>query len=195
MSFFPAGFDPRAPVHRLLDLCEIDTADGTYRFIIGTDGVFTDTSGNLWRGSALGSVSDLQSALDGAAPEGSITLSYFQDPDDPDVINQLKALGVDYVRNREIRFFVQVCESEEQLYAPRWAPCKYLTRIMTGISFSASGAQDRSIGGTFETYGQRRGAARRIQMNTDGHAQLTGSANPSLEFAPTVVFETEKLFG
>lgn len=195
MSFFPDDFDPRDEVVALLDLCAIDTADGTFRFIVGTDGIFTDSAGNDWYGSALASVSDMQSAIDGAAPEGNVTLSYFQDPDDPDLINEVKALGLEYVAGREIRFYIQPIRSQAEFMAPTTAPILWATRIMRQLGYRFSGPQDRSISLSFETWAERRGAAGRIQMNTEGHATLTGSANPSLEYKPTVDFEPEKLFG
>ncbi len=48
---------------------------------------------------------------------------------------------------------------------------------------------------TFEAWTENRRAARRIILNTEGHANLIGEANPSLEMIPTVDFEEEKLFG
>src|SRR5690554_3463678 len=107
MSFFPADFDPRDEVIAVLDLVEIDTMDGTYRFIIGTDGVFRDSNGAEWWGSALASVSGLESGINGVAPEGQIVMSFFQDPTMPDLIAEMKDQGVDYIAGQEIRFFLQ----------------------------------------------------------------------------------------
>lgn len=195
MSFFPDGFDPRDPVAQVLDLVEIDAADGTHRFLVGTDGTFTDSQGRDWVGSALSTVSGLQSAIDGVAPEGTASMSYFQEPGEPDPIEQIKALGLDYVAGREIRFYCQPLGSVEELYAPAVAPILWMTRVMRQVSYRANGARDRSISVSFEAWSERRGAARRVKMDTEGHATLTGSANPSLEFKPTVDFEPEKLFG
>lgn len=195
MSFFPSSFDPRAQVNGVLDLCAIDTADGTFRFLIGRDGIFTDSDGNQWMGSSLAQVTGLESAIDGIAPEGSLVLTYFQDPTIPDLIAQVKDLGLNYVKGREVRFYIQPLESVAAFYAPTVAPIRWLTRIARQVSYRANGARDRAITLSFEAWAERRGAARRLALNTEGHAALTGSANPSLKYMPTVNFEPEKLFG
>lgn len=195
MSFFPADFDPRDEILAMIDLVALDTPDGTMRFMLGVDGLFTDTSGNTWYGSQLASVTGLQSAIGGVAPEGSITLSFFQDPDADDLIAQIRELGATYVRDRTITFYIQPIRSQAEFYAPSTSPLQWLQRTMKSLAFRASGAQDRSISVSFETWAENRRAARRIVLNTEGHAQLTGSANPSLEYMPTVDFEEEKLFG
>jgi len=195
MSFFPEEFNPRDDVLGALDLCEIDTPDGPARFMIGADGLFTDTSGNEWYGSQLASVSSLGSAIGGAAPEGSLTLSYFQDPDAADLISQVKDLGLDYIAGRSITFYVQPINSQTEFYAPTVAPHQWMQRTMRTLVFTANGAQDRSISVTFEAWSEDRRSARRIVLNTEGHAKLIGEANPSLEFMPTSDFEEEKLFG
>ncbi|SFD16040.1 hypothetical protein SAMN05444415_1081, partial [Salipiger profundus] len=48
MTFFPSDFDPRDERLGLLDLVSLNTPDGTARFWIGGDGVFTDSSGEQW---------------------------------------------------------------------------------------------------------------------------------------------------
>ena len=93
MSFFPSERYYRGATVGGFHLCEIDTPDGPVRFIIGADGAFTDVNGNTWVGSVLGNVSSLGSAIGGEAPEGSLTLSFFQDPRAPDLVAQVKALG------------------------------------------------------------------------------------------------------
>jgi len=195
MTFFPADYDPRDPVAAVLDLCEIDTPDGAARFILGTDGKFTDANGNTWMGSQLLNVGSLESAIGGQAPEGEITLSYFQDPDADNLIAELRATGVDYIAGRPIKFLIQPSGSMAEFQAPTVAPIQWLERTMRVLSFSASGALDRSISVSFEAWSEDRQGALRIVLNTEGHAQLTGSANPSLEFMPTDNFQEEKLFG
>ncbi|EEX09629.1 conserved hypothetical protein [Ruegeria lacuscaerulensis ITI-1157] len=195
MSFFPPDFDPTADVVGVLELCEIDTPDGPARFIIGTDGVFTDVSGNQWWGSQLIGVGSLASALNGEAPAGSVTLSFFQDPDADDLIAQIRELGDDYVKNRPITLFKQHFGSMSEMYAPKTAPVPWLQRTMKTISYQFSGAQDRSIVVGFEAVTENRRAARRIILNTVGHSQLLGYENPSLEYAPTTDYEEGKLFG
>ena len=195
MSFFPEGYDPQGEILGALDLCEMDTPDGPMRFMIGADGIFTDVNGHKWYGTQLASVSALESALEGRAPEGSITLSYFQDPEADDLISEVKALGVDYIRGRAIRFFFQPIGSMAELFKPKHPPKQWMQRTMRSLRFSASGAQDRSISLGFEAWTEKRRGARRIVMNTEGHAKLTGAPNPSLKYAPTTAFEEEKLFG
>jgi hypothetical protein len=189
------GFDFRNPALRVAELVALDTPDGTSRFMLGGDGVFTDVDGHVWLGSALASVTELQSAIQGAAPSGQITLSYFQDPGDANVIDQVKALGLDYVKGRDIRFYIQCFDNEAQLCAPIYPPTLWLTRVMTEVSFSASGPRDRSISVGFETQGQYRNAARRLQFTPEGHAALVGSENPSLSLRPTTDFQPVPLFG
>lgn len=195
MSFFPEGFDPGGTLKGGLDLCAIETPDGPARFIIGTDGVFVDVNGDQWFGTQLASVSSLGSALDGQAPEGSVTLSFFQDPDADDLIAQVKALGFAYIAGRKITFYVQPCASIEEFYAPKVAPVQWMQRTMRSLTFGVSGAQDRSITLGFEAWTENRRAARRIVLNTEGHAKLIGHENPSLKHMPTTDFEEEKLFG
>lgn len=195
MSFFPQTFDPRDDVVGLLDLVEVETQQGPARFLIGVEGVFRDVTGNEWVGSQLVSIGSLKSAIDGIAPEGTATLSFFQDPDAKNLITQLREQGTEYTVGKTITFFVQPIGSMAEFYAPTTPPIQWLQRVMTNIGYSANGALDRSITLAFEAWSQYRRSARRIAMNTEGHARLTGSPNPSLEFAPTVDFQEEKLFG
>lgn len=195
MTFFPDGFDARAPVMAMLDLLEIDTAEGTFGFMPGVDGIFQCCNGRTWYGSALATIPAMQSPIDGIAPEVQLTLSFFQDPGDPELIDQLRALGADYVKGREVRFYVQPIRSHEEFMAPTLPPIRWDTRIMRSLEYAADGAQGREITLTCETVHELRSAARRIVLNTEGHAILAGGANPSLEFMPTVDFEPEKLFG
>ena len=195
MAFFPESFDPRDPIIAMLGLCELDTPDGVVRVMIGQDGVFRDVSGNEWIGSQLVALSNLQSAIDGIAPQGSLTLSFFQDPDAAPLISQIKELGADYVNGRAIRFYVQPLNSFAELYAPTVAPILHASRIMRQVTFSATGAQDRSISVSFESWSESRRAARRIVMNTEGHAAILGESNPSLEFMPNKDWKVDLLFG
>jgi len=195
MSFFPDGYGWRDSVLAVLDLCEIDTPDGPARFIIGTDGVFTDVNGNKWYGTQLAGASSLGSAIGGEAPEGSLTLSYFQDPDADDLIAQVRELGLDYIKGRPVTFYLQTINSHSEFSAPTVAPIQWVQRTMRKLVFTANGAQDRSISVTFEAWSEDRRGARRIVLNSEGHAQLIGEANPSLEFMPTTDFQDVKLFG
>ena len=195
MSISIEGFDPRDDVVGVLDLVNINTPDGDFGFMMGTDGKYVDANGKEWIGSTVLSVSRLQSAIDGVAPAGSVGVSFFQDPDDADLIAEIKALGVDYLNGRDITFSWQPIRSTEEMYAPKVAPQQWLQRTMRTLSFKANGALDRSISIGFEAWSEDRKAARRLVLNTEGHATITGSSNPSLEFMPTDNFEEEKLFG
>jgi hypothetical protein len=81
------------------------------------------------------------------------------------------------------------------MYAPAVPPIQWMRRTMRTLKFQAEGAQGRSITVTFEAWTEQRRGARRIVLNTQGHAQLIGSKNPSFQFMPTTNFQEEKLFG
>lgn len=195
MSFFPKSYNPRDDAIAMLDLAEIETPDGQARFMIGTDGLFTDINGKVWHGSQMINVSSMQAAIGGAAPEGSISLSYFQDPDADNLIGKIRELGADYVAGRAIRFYFQTIRSQAEFVAPTIPPLLWSTRTMRTIKTTCKGAQDRSITLSFEAWTENRRVARRIIMNTEGHAKLIGEANPSLSMIPTSDFEEENLFG
>lgn len=194
MSTLPAGFGARDAIVAAFDLVQIATPDGPVRLMLGADGVFTDVDGNAWTGSSLIAASQLEAAIDGRAPSGELTLSYFQDPAAPDLVAQIRSLGADYVRGRALTFYVQPFRTLAEMQAPVFSPVPWLVRTMRTVKFSASGAQDRSISVTFEAQFEDRRSARRIAYNTRGHAALIGAANPSLEFIPTDNFEEEKLW-
>ncbi|MFY0620037.1 hypothetical protein [Shimia sp.] len=189
------GWNPRDDVVGVLNLVNIHTEDGEFGFLLAQDGVFVDVNGKHWYGSTLLSSPKLQSAIDGVAPAGEISVSFFQQPDAPDLVDQMLSLGVDYVNGHKIEFYLQPICSMAEFSAPTIAPQLELTRTMRKLSYRASGAEDRSIGLSFEPWSEERRAARRITLNTDGHAKLLGAANPSLEYMPTQDFEEEKLFG
>jgi hypothetical protein len=93
MSFFGAGFDPREDAPAVLTLVDVDTPDGNFGFMPGIDGKFTDSTGKVWWGSVLIDQPALEMPLNGAAPAGQIAMTFFQDPDMPDVVAQIAALG------------------------------------------------------------------------------------------------------
>ena len=195
MSLSFDTFDPRDDVVGVLDLVNVNTADGDVGFLLGTDGIFTDVTGKRWYGSTLLSASRLQSAINGKAPSGTIGLSYIQDPDQPDLIDQIKAQGGAYLIGRPVTFYWQPLHDMAEFYAPTIAPQMFLSRIMRTVTMTAEGAQTRQISVGFEAWTEDRRAARRIPLNTEGHARILGAPNPSLEFMPTDAFEEEKLFG
>lgn len=176
------------------NLCEVDTTSGVYRFLIGADGVFTDVSGVNWYGSSLLSMGQMTAAINGVAPGGAIQINYFQDPNAPDIITDMRAKGVAYILDRPIRFYRQHFRSIAEMYAPVTAPILRFTRTMKGMTFGSSGPHERSIEVTFEAWTEDRRAARRIIMDQNGHSEILGRANPSLEFMPTDSFDEERLF-
>lgn len=189
------SWNPRDDLVAVLDLVNIHTTDGEFGFLLAQDGVFTDVNGKKWYGSTLLTAPKLQSAINGVAPAGEISMSFFQQPSGPDLIDQILSLGTEYVASLPIEFYFQPIRSQAELYAPVIAPQLQLTRTMRTLTYRATGAEDRSIGVTFEPWSEERRAARRITLNTEGHAKLLGATNPSLEYMPTVDFEEEKLFG
>ncbi len=191
----PAGVSFRDEIVAKLDLAAIDTAEGTFRFIVGVDGRFTDLYGHQWIGSQLISAGALEASINGTAPAGSISLSYISDPEMPDLAGEIRALGLDYVRDREIRFYVQPFGDLAEFYAPRFAPIRIMSRRIKGLTVRADGELVRTISLSFESAWEARVAQRRRIYNTADHSKMVGHANPSLEYMPTDTFQTEKLFG
>lgn len=195
MSLFPAGFDASADLVGALELVEIDTPDGAFGFMTSIDGRFTSTDGRIWTGSTLIGAERLDMSPGGRAPEGKLTLSFFQDPLAPDLIGQVRALGADYVRGRPISFLVQPLLDHADLCQPQVAPIPIATRRMTALSFAADGAIARAITLSFEGIFAGRNTARRWSYTTEDHARIVGAPNPSLHYMPTDTFQQEKLFG
>ena len=174
MSFFPAGFDPRSPVVRMLHLCAMDTPDGIQRFMIGTDGRFTDITGAPWHGSQLLTVSGFQSAINGIAPAGQIGMAFYEDPGQPSILDTLRSYGADYLDGRPIDFYVQPLRAAAEFYAPVLPPIQYGRRTMRTLTISLTGPLQREISVGFEAWSEGRRTARRIALNTAGHAALIG---------------------
>lgn len=195
MSFFPAGFDPRSEVVGALDLVSIITEDGTFRFLLGIDGILADQDGNRWLGSQLLDSSELRLSIQGEAPAGSLTLSFIPDPEGEDLIAQIRALGTDYVRGRAIEFWLQPLLSIDEIFAPSLPPQKWLTRKAAHVEFDLSGALERRITLTFEGPFTGRNTAPGLQYTVADHTRLIGASNSSLRFMPTDTFQEEKLFG
>ncbi len=190
-----AGWHPRDDGIGLLNLVEIDTPDGVYRFGCGFDARFVDSLARTWWSLSVLRMSSLGSAINGVAPDGNLSLSFFQDPDEPDLVEDIQALGADYIAGRPIRFYIQPLRSVVDLYAPVIAPVLIATRTMRTVTSRASGAQDRTLSLTFEGWSEDRRTARRVRFDRAGHEQLLGSSNPSLQYRPTDNREDEKLFG
>lgn len=195
MSVFPEGFDPRADVVLKLDLVLVDTPDGPFGFILGTDGLFVDVNGQQWWGSQLIKAGDLEFSLNGTAPSAELVMAFFQDPDAPNLVNQINALGASYVEGRELIYYEQYFNSHEELYAPVFPPMEVLRRRMRKIRTSAEGPQMRVVALSIEgPFASRRNARRRIYNSTD-HSAEVGSPNPSLDFIPRDANFKEKLWG
>lgn len=185
--FWPAGFDPRADGARILSLCEIDAPSGLARFLIGQDGVFRDIDGNPWVGSQAIEVGDVEISRDGKAPSLSIGLTWFQDPDAPDLIDEIKASGDAAITEALVHFYVQPIRSQEELYAPAFAPVLLATRVATAVTFQYPDALTRKITLTLETaYATRR--RRMSAFHTPEFYQrflgFPSPRNPSLDFMP-----------
>ncbi|WP_223639196.1 hypothetical protein [Rhodobacter sp. TJ_12] len=188
-------FDPRADVVAVLDLISIDTPDGVFRFLAGTDGIFTDVDGHQWIGSRLITGSELKASIQGEAPSGSLTLAFIPDPSGADLVAEVRALGSDYVRGREIIFWDQPLLSMEEFYAPTLAPMRLMTRTATSIDFDLSGTMERAITLNFEGPFTGRNSAPGWQYTSNDHSALIGAANTSLRLMPTDTYQEEKLFG
>lgn len=186
--------DQRADVQRILNLVAIDTPDGVFRFMAGTDGIFRDVDGHEWMGSRLIIADDLQASIQGTAPSGKLMLSFIPDPSDPDLIGKIAELGTDYVRGRAVAFYEQRIGSISEFYAPTEAPDLLMTRRAREISYSMSGAMDRSISLSYEGEFSGRNTAPGWQYTTTDHQALMGTTDTSVRFFPTTDNQEEKLF-
>ena len=186
--------DLSAPVVGTLDLVEIDTPDGVFRFLLGIDGVFTNIDGREWLGSHVLGGGDMDLSINGSAPAFELTLTFFQDPAARDLMKEVASPGIGYIEGREVRIYAQDLFSMNDLYAPRIAPELVATRIARRIGFSMNGARDRKITLHCESVSEDRRSARRMQLDRRGHEALLGVENPSLEFMPTTDWEEEKIW-
>jgi hypothetical protein len=194
MSFFPPEFDPRADVVGALSLVNINTPDGDFGFLLGSDGIYGDVNGKAWHGAVIAESPKIDMSINGIAPAGQIGMGFFQDPDAPDLIGQIRALGVDYVRGRRITFYVVPMTDLAQLHAPVLAPIPLADFEMRSIEATASGPVQRRLSLSFEGAFVGRNTARGWYYTTADHAKLTGAANPSLTYAPMDGRQEEKLF-
>ena len=197
MSFFPEGFNPRSPVVGVALLADVNTPDGDFGFLLGGDGIFTDVTGKQWAGSRLLDVPAQEMSINGVAPAGALTLNYFRDPEraDDDLLQEVQALGADYVRGRPISFYVQPLFAQADLWQPQVAPILLSRLTMRAIRIAISGPLQRSLTLTYEGAFAGRNEARGWYYTTEDHAKLLGGvANPSLKFAPRDNRQPEKLF-
>lgn len=194
MTFWPAGFDPRDEVVGYIRLAAIDAPSGLARFMIGDTGVFRDRDGNAWHGAQLVDVSAIGNAQGGKAPQTTVTMSYFQDPDAPDLIEEIRASGDDAITGSLVRFYLQPLGSVEEFYAPTDAPVLRATLRAAGLSFDFQGDVQRSISLRLESVMRARVSRRGRVYSVADHSAIVGESNPSLEYIPLPGEDDEKLF-
>lgn len=195
MSFYPVGYDYQSPTAAMFYLINISTTDGDLGFFLGGDSDFTDVNGKTWYRGTLLTAGTQELALNGIAPSGELTLSYFQDPGLPDLIETLQASGVDYVKGRPVSFYAQCFNSISHMHAPVFEPLLYMTRTAASLVYRAPGQRDRSISLTYESPGDRRRNAKNLTYTVDNHEIQIGSPDPSLEFKPSETDNEQPLFG
>jgi len=195
MSIFGEGFDPREDILGLIGLIEIETPDGTARFMAGIDGVFRDAQGREWIGSQLLQAGELEWSRGGEAPEGMILLSFFQDPDAPDLIGKVRALGAEYLAGRKVRYYVQPIRSMTDFYAPVLPIILLATRTAGSVTYEMNGDIARRMSLSVEGPMAGRRAARSRLYTVEDHSRLVGAPNPSLQYMPLEPREEEALFG
>lgn len=185
----------RDEVVAFLRLVEINTTEGPFRFILGTDGAFTDSAGHEWIGSTILSGSENTMVIGDTAPRGSLTVRFMQDPSLPDIVAQMKELGADYVARKPVRFFLQRFFDLSEVGAPVEPPVLLFTRQATGLTFNLEGPATRAITLSYEGIGASGNMQRRMVYNTTDHARLIGRENPSLQYIPQAEDTLAPLFG
>lgn len=195
LGVFPEGFDPRSEVLVVLELVNISTPDGDFGFMMNVDGVFRDVNGKEWWGSTLFQSGDLDMSINGSAPAGSLSMSFFEDPDQGDLVKEIKQLGAEYVSGRPLTFYKQALRSLDELSNPEFPPIPFLQRKMVGISASVLGPYQRSLSVSFEGPFSGRNSASGLCLTTEDHSALIGEQNSSLRFMPRDSYQEEKLFG
>ncbi|WP_322895173.1 MULTISPECIES: hypothetical protein [unclassified Yoonia] len=195
MSVFGAGFDPRDQILGFLGLIEIDTPDGPARYMVAAEGIFRDIDGRAWVGSQLLQGTELEWSRGGDAPEGELSMSYFQDPDAADLISKVRALGAGYLEGRKVRYYVQPIRTMSDFYAPGLPMILYATRTAGVVKYTFNGDISRRISLSVESIFAGRRAARSRFYTVEDHSRLVGSPNPSLQFMPLESREEEALFG
>ena len=195
MNFWPSGFDSRAEIIGYIRLASIEAPSGLARFMIGQDGIFTDEGGNTGTGSQLLDVSDLTLPRDASAPEGQVVMSYFQDPDAPDLVDEIRESGDDAIAGSVERFYLQPLGDVAEFYKPVYPPILRATRVAAGLRVKAEGDTVRQIILPLEGPFRRRIASRGLFYTVPDHAKLICEANPSLQFMPQIDQQIEKLYG
>jgi hypothetical protein len=195
MMAIPANYELRSPNVFILDLVELDTSAGIVRLILGEDGLFKDINGNIWTGSKLITMSEVDFSINGTAPGVELGFSFIQDPDAADIISQIQALGAEAVKGRKARIYIQYMESQAEFFAPRYAPHLLTERVMYGLNYSFEGPQIRRVSVALEGPFNLRSRAPGGRYNTDDHSRMVGSFNPSLGLMPVSGYDEQQLFG
>lgn len=191
----PAGYDFKAEILGVIDLVELDTTEGPARFILGEDGWFKDVNGNKWLGSKLVTCSEVEFSINGTAPGVELSFSFIQDPDEEDLVAAVKTMGVEAVKGRPARFYLQYIASTAEYFRPVEAPQLLTTRTMMNIGYAFEGPQVRRLSLTVEGAFNLRSKPVGGRYNTADHSRRVGHENPSLEFMPTNNFDEQALFG
>jgi hypothetical protein len=195
----PADWELDADIVGAIVLVELDCTDGVdsfpLRFVVNDEASFRDSSGNVWWGSKLISVDQLDFSIGGDAPAVNVTLSYTVDPDVTDFITLVRQYGKDAVRYRLAKFYLQYIGSHEEIFAPIYEPVLLTTRRMMNLTYSISGPQTRSVSVGVEGAFDLRSKPVNGRYTDADHRRRTGTNDPSLEFMPTNASDEESLFG
>lgn len=192
---FPEEYDFSAENVGIIELVHLNTAIGPARFILNEDGFFRDTSGNVWTGSKLISVSEIEYSVNGSAPAIELSFSFIQDPDSEDLVQAVKDMGLAAVKGRDATFYIQYLSAFGEFFKPVFPPQKLTVRKMTNIGYSFDGPQIRGLSLTVEGPFNLRSRPLGLRYNTADHSRRVGHDNPSLEFMPNNQFDDQPLFG
>lgn len=195
----PSTHELDADVVGAIVLVELDCTDGVdsypLRFVLSDEASFTDSNGNLWWGSKLISIEQLDFSIGGDAPAVNVTLSYTVDPDVTDLITLVRQYGSAAVRYRPARFYLQYFGAHEEIFAPIYAPVLLTTRRMMNLTYAIDGPQTRAIAVGIEGPFDLRSKPINGRYTDADHRRRTGTEDPSLEFMPTNSSDEQSLFG
>lgn len=192
---FPEEYDFAAENVGLIELVELDTTEGICRFILNEDGFFKDNSGNVWSGSKLITASEIEYSINGSAPAVELSFSFIQDPDADDLVAAVREMGVESVRGRDAKIYIQYLGAIKEFFAPIYPPQLLTTRKMLNIGYAFDGPQVRTLSLTLEGPFNLRSKPIGLRYTTTDHSRRLGYDNPSLEFMPNNAFDEQPLFG
>lgn len=195
----PVDHDFEADIVGVIALVELDCTDGVdsypLRFVLNDEASFTDNTGNLWWGSKLIAIDQLDFSIGGDAPTINVTLSYTVDPDVTDLIALVRQYGVQAVRYRPARFYLQYIASHGEMFAPVHDPVLLTTRRMMNLNYAIDGPKTRAVAVGIEGPFDLRSKPINGRYTDADHRRRTGTNDPSLEFMPTNASDEESLFG